>query len=215
MGQMSQRKGATFERQVAKDLSLAISNGADKVIFERRTAMSGGKPADKDGSSGLGGDIMPIKEPGHSFCKKYIIECKSVKDLRGDLWNFIAGNNINTNPIIKYIEQATAEAKVYERKFILIMKCNQAEPLVITDDEYIIQTDKGYFFERDDAGPKNEDLIKARHSLLFAEQRAEFYSGSKFFYDISWDYPIMGYKEFLKNVVGKKMFLHNLGYEPF
>ena len=60
-----------------------------------------------------------------------VFELKFDKDLKGDLWNYIAdgkGGKIGT-----FVEQAKASAKQYKRTWTLILKCSRYTPQVLTD----------------------------------------------------------------------------------
>jgi hypothetical protein len=77
-------KGAEFERDVCRKLSLWVSNGRHDDVFWR-SAMSGGRAtlAQKVGKrrSAQDGDISAIRNEGHSLCELFNIECKFYKNL--------------------------------------------------------------------------------------------------------------------------------------
>jgi len=69
----NKRLGNSFERRIAKLLSLKISNGANDKIFWRTPASGAiGKTADK-----YKGDLMVIDETGEYKWFDFIVECKT------------------------------------------------------------------------------------------------------------------------------------------
>lgn len=126
----SARKGAAFERKVARDLSLWASRGKDAHVFNRRSA-SGGASRDKGGHSGHGGDIFAEKSSGKWLTDRFCFELKFYADLTGEFWNFACGDG--SKRIDAFIRQAWESATVYERFFFLILKCNRRAPIVMTD----------------------------------------------------------------------------------
>lgn len=126
----SKNKGNTFERQVARHLSLWYSNGVSEVVFERRTAGSGGAPRDLSGASGITGDIFAVKQAGVEFLQDLNIECKFYKDLKGDLWRWIAGEH-------SQIDEFIAQAQVpHKEHWMLILKSNNYPTLTITNRRF-------------------------------------------------------------------------------
>ncbi len=77
------QKGAQFEREICKRLSLWVSDGEREDVFWR-SAMSGGR-ATVQHRKGVdvrqGGDICAVAPEGHILCDEFFIECKYVKDL--------------------------------------------------------------------------------------------------------------------------------------
>lgn len=78
-------KGSDFERQVCRKLSGWLSNGKSEDLFWR-TAMSGGRATLhlKRGvkSSAQAGDISMVKAEGAWLVERFVIECKTYKDLQ-------------------------------------------------------------------------------------------------------------------------------------
>lgn len=122
-------KGSQFERDIAKRFSLWVSNGKDPYIYARRQG-SGGQVRDKTGGSLKGGDITCEKAVGEWLTNHISFELKFYKDLTGDLWNHFAGKN---NKIDSFIDQAESDAKIYNKNWMLIMKCNHREILCVSD----------------------------------------------------------------------------------
>ncbi len=77
-------KGYKFEREVCKDLSLWLSDGADRDYFWR-SAMSGGRATigRKNGVTLLrhAGDVMATHPKAHHFVERFVVDCKSLKKL--------------------------------------------------------------------------------------------------------------------------------------
>ena len=122
-------KGSAFERDVAKQLSLAVTNGSDAFIFARRSG-SGGAGRDKSGASGITGDIFADKPEGNPLTDQVSIECKFYKDLTRGLWNYISGK---PSKVDEFIAQAKEDGDVGKKSWMLIMKCNNMSVIVITD----------------------------------------------------------------------------------
>ena len=128
-------KGSAFEREIAKSLSLWISNGKDGYIFARRSG-SGGAMRDKTGNSGSGGDIFAEKHEGEWFTNHLSLELKFYKDLTKELWRYLANK---PSKIAQFIGQAKGDADVYGKHFLLVAKCNYHDSLAITDSKVIQQ----------------------------------------------------------------------------
>lgn len=123
-------KGAQFERQVCKELSLWITNGEREDIFWR-SAMSGGKAtrmkaAGKIASS-MSGDIIATNSIGELLLKDFMVECKFYKNLNlnGLLLDLETGIN-------GFWKVALREAKAHGKIPLLIAKQNQFPVLVLT-----------------------------------------------------------------------------------
>lgn len=114
-------KGSSFERMVCKELSLWISHGEVPDVFWR-SAMSGGRStvAMKKGvkMSAQVGDLSSIHELGNKFTNEFMIECKFYKKLDYD--SLIKGNG----KLLEFWERAKADAKLHDKKPILIAKQN-------------------------------------------------------------------------------------------
>ena len=126
----SKNKGNSYERDVAKKLSLWVSKGKDPHIFARRSG-SGGAFRDKSGSTGITGDIFADKPEGKFFTDKFNIECKFYRDLTNDLWKMVL---CKPNKIYEFIEQAKEEAELHNRRYLLIVKSNRIGEVIFTDN---------------------------------------------------------------------------------
>lgn len=131
MGSRSKQKGAHFEREVCKALSLWITRGRKEDCFWR-SAMSGGRATfarktTGDSLSRQAGDICAVSPEGHVLTDNFYIELKHVKDLQID--RMLEG--IGT--LWRYWDVAVAEAAHYKRSPMLIAKQNMMPPLVLTE----------------------------------------------------------------------------------
>lgn len=122
-------KGANFEREFAKKLSLWWSENADAHIFARRSA-SGGAGRDIKGQSGHAGDIFADKPEGQHLTDQIVFELKAYQDLSKPFWRFFAGEE---SVIDKFLEQTKKAAEPYNRPWALVMKSNRLPILVITN----------------------------------------------------------------------------------
>ena len=77
---MGKQKGAQFERDVCKMLSLSLSNGSRDDIFWR-SAMSGGRATIGSGRDNQLGDISSVGTEGFALTDRFVIECKRYKNL--------------------------------------------------------------------------------------------------------------------------------------
>lgn len=125
-------KGRNMERDTAKALSLWWSDGEDDHIFAPRMA-SGGAGRDIGGRSGAAGDIHADKSAGELFIKRWVVECKSYEDITSELWQYIQGDGFASG-FSSFWQQVQDSARVYRRYSLLIVKSNQRQPLVFTDD---------------------------------------------------------------------------------
>jgi hypothetical protein len=77
-------KGAQFEREVCKALSEWITNGKHQDVFWR-SAMSGGRAtvSHRKGTrlKAQEGDLSAIRREGIPFLNRFVVECKSYRDL--------------------------------------------------------------------------------------------------------------------------------------
>lgn len=133
------QKGAQFEREVCKKLSLWISDGIRDDMFWR-SAMSGGRA-----SIGLKKGMIRVSQQGdvsviaggnskaaldaHQFLFNFVVECKSVKDyqLEKFLWSNYGFNNVKGGIIGKAIIQS----QTHEKGVFIIAKANRKPALVI------------------------------------------------------------------------------------
>lgn len=126
----SKQKGASFERDTCRRLSLWVSNGKREDLFWR-SAMSGGR-ATVAGRRGVNlasqaGDISAVDKAGHVLTAELYFETKHVKDI--SLANFIIKN---TGPLARYWQTACKESANYDKTPVLIIRQNRFPTLLIT-----------------------------------------------------------------------------------
>lgn len=136
MGVNGKQKGNSFERDIAKQLSLAISSNKDPNIFIRRPN-SGGLLRDKSGQSEKGGDISYDKLEGKAFCDTFTVECKFYKDLKDDWLNFYTSTK--KGMIYKFLEQSKEAADTNKNNLVCIIKYNRGPTLVIVETKIIMK----------------------------------------------------------------------------
>lgn len=130
MAQKSIAKGSAFEREVAKKLSLWVTNGEDKYVFCRRSG-SGGAQRDKQGFTNFTGDIFADKAIGKKLTDAISFELKFYKNLDGDVFNLLTGRI--SKQMQSFIEQAQTDSAIHNRKFFLIVKANNRQAFILTD----------------------------------------------------------------------------------
>lgn len=84
----SKAKGGTYERDCAKKLSYWFSRGEDNNIFYR-TGGSGNRGKLNTGVYNQYGDIMAVKEEGHSLMQNCVFECKKGYGKGNDKWDIL------------------------------------------------------------------------------------------------------------------------------
>lgn len=122
------QKGAAFERQICKGLSLWVSRGKNEDLFWR-SAMSGGRSTVAMKTRGTklaaqAGDISSVHELGHKFIQQFMVECKTYKSL--DYASLIKGKG----NLLAFWDKAREEAKSYHKQPLLIAKQNNF-PIVV------------------------------------------------------------------------------------
>lgn len=122
------QKGAQFERDVCRELSLWVSNGTQEDAFWR-SSMSGGRStvAARKGKRlvAQSGDISCIHPVGQAFIDKFYLECKSYANL-----NFL-GLVTGKGRLIEFWVETTKQAASYGKLPLLIAKQNRILPIVV------------------------------------------------------------------------------------
>lgn len=122
-------KGAGFEREICKKLSLWISNGKREDLFWR-SAMSGGRATlgHRKGKDlrYQAGDITATHPDGHVFTDYFYAECKFVNNL--DLEGFFFKN---TGKLNAFWCKTLVEAEKHKRHPFLVAKQNRLPTLVL------------------------------------------------------------------------------------
>lgn len=124
-------KGAALERQIAKTLSLWLSDGEREDLLWR-SSMSGGRAtvASKKGKklSAQVGDLSGIDELGHQFISRYIVECKHYKSLNVEALFF--GAQGRARGYCEFWRKLVKEAEDHRKHPLLVAKQNQ-KPITI------------------------------------------------------------------------------------
>lgn len=123
------RKGAAFEREICKKLSLWISKGERTDIFWR-SAMSGGR-ATVQFKKGIKNktqacDISAIDPLGEKLLKDYIIECKHYKNL--NLENLIY--NTSKEGLLEFWNETWKKAVDLGKLPIVIARQNNKKDII-------------------------------------------------------------------------------------
>jgi hypothetical protein len=121
------QKGAAYEREICRELSLWVSNGIQEDAFWR-SAMSGGRAtvAQRKGKrlAAQAGDISCVHPIGHAFANKFFVEIKFYKDLQFE------GLVTETGNLINFWKEAKIQAKKYGKYPMLIAKQNRVPAMV-------------------------------------------------------------------------------------
>jgi hypothetical protein len=119
-------KGASFEREVCKQLSLWISQGKQEDVFWR-SSMSGGRStvaaAKGKRLATQAGDISCIHPAGQPFANRFLIECKFYADLG------FQGLLTGTGHLVDFWLTTRREANRCGKLPLLIAKQNHILPL--------------------------------------------------------------------------------------
>lgn len=128
----SKQKGASFERDVCRRLSLWLSRGLrDDLLW--RSAMSGGRATVqlKLGTKNLtqSGDVSAVGEGAFAFCERNFIEVKHYRDL-GIGRSIVCG----TGNLAKFWKIASREARKYGKHPMLVARQNLYPTIVLVDE---------------------------------------------------------------------------------
>lgn len=121
------QKGAQFEREVCRRLSLWVSNNTTEDCYWR-SAMSGGRStvAARKGKrlAAQAGDISCINKIGEWLTNLFFIECKNYRDL--EIEKAIYGRGV----FVEFWAEAEAQSIQYGKLPMLIAKQNQYPSIV-------------------------------------------------------------------------------------
>lgn len=121
------QKGASFEREICKRLSLWLTNNEKEDVLWR-SAMSGGRStvAFKKGNTlkEQAGDVSAIHPIGHQLTDRFMIEIKFYADL-----NFI-GLLTGKGNLVKFWQKASEQAAFYNKWPMMIAKQN-VQPVIV------------------------------------------------------------------------------------
>jgi len=132
---MKSKKGASFERKIAVELSLWWTNGANEDVFWR-TAGSGGRATVRGKSNKLtrysSGDITFTHEDGVPFIDYFLIELKRGYSQVWDILTFIDSNKEQT--IVQWVEKAKQEVKRdFRQTWMLIFQRDRKQICVLME----------------------------------------------------------------------------------
>lgn len=113
----SKQKGAQFEREVCKALSLWVTNGRRGDVFWR-AAMSGGR-ATMFSDVRQCGDICAVAPEGAAFCDMFFAENKHYKDLQITSWLLTGKGHL-----AQFWEETWDQAGIHHRRPLLIFRQN-------------------------------------------------------------------------------------------
>ena len=140
-------KGAAYEREICKKLSLWVSQGKREDLYWR-SAMSGGratvgKRAGKDIRQT--GDIACVDKLGHMLTDVFFIECKRYRRLKFDAF-FLEG----TGPLAQFWKQARKQARQHLKRPMLIARENGRRDAIVLIESYY----------NDSAGRSNKNKVE-------------------------------------------------------
>jgi hypothetical protein len=119
-------KGAAYEREICRDLSLWISDGKQQDCFWR-SAISGGRTTvwrkKGVGLNAQAGDISCIHPAGHMFADLYFVEVKFYANLNFE--GLITGKG----HLIQVWQQARKQANEAKKTPLLIARQNRAKAI--------------------------------------------------------------------------------------
>jgi hypothetical protein len=169
------QKGAQFERDICKRLSLWVSGGQHEDLFWR-SAMSGGRASvgKKRGKEHRrqAGDISAVSLEGCSLTDRFYVECKFVKNLGLEL--FLLEDR---GPIAAFWSEAVGQARRFKKMPLLIMKQNRWHgPLVVGYENDLCRLVWSHL-------PILLHKVTGKHSVVVCRFDAltlqEYYDGSK------------------------------------
>lgn len=158
-------KGASFEREVCKRLSLWVSDGTQEDVFWR-SAMSGGRStlAAKAGKrlAAQAGDLSCIHPNGQPFLNRFMVECKFYNDLE------IVGFLLGRGTLAGFWKIAKKDAATYSKHPLLIAKQNRLPTIALTDEVGIsLLRPKKQLFQCRDAFALDLDEMLSTKCLTF------------------------------------------------
>lgn len=153
-------KGSQFERDMAKKLSLWLSDGErDDLLW--RSHSSGGRATQRQNAGldteGQHGDLTSTSDLGKKLIDRYSIELKRIKDI--DFLNVICGR---TNALTGYLEQTVNQADLASTDGnivmpMLIVKIDRKPELMFVPD------DVGFMFFPD----TDDEWVSAKRLFMF------------------------------------------------
>lgn len=127
-------KGSTFERYVAKQLSLWISNNLhDDLLW--RTASSGGRETTRQkkglSTSGQSGDLSTTSSESKFITDNIYFELKNYNDI--NTWTLLISDNTLIN---NWWTNLLDKSKTYKKYPLLIIKQKYKDEIIIVDEKF-------------------------------------------------------------------------------
>jgi hypothetical protein len=173
---MGSKKGAAFEREIAKQFSLWISNDKTQDLLWR-SAGSGGRSTLRRKQTGKGieyhaSDIAPLHPDAEPFTGTFTLECKSYQalELRQIIYDW------GSSRVAKWWTQAQRDAASVKRIPLMVVKENLKPALLVCQAlQYPLMHDWAYL-----AGPRVYivDLAKLLATVPFNVFKALHVSGT-------------------------------------
>jgi len=133
------RKGSQFEREIAKSLSLWITNNKRDDVFWL-SSQSGGRSTQRKKSgqttANSSGDICYLDAIGKPFTDYFLIECKNGYTKEVDVLNTVdsSGELI----LLKWFSKAQKECNEAKKKQVmLIFKRNRKKPCIMMESNFL------------------------------------------------------------------------------
>lgn len=140
---MRHMKGAAFEREICKKLSLWASKGERDDIFWR-TAGSGARATQrrKHGKQTLGqeGDVCATDPLGKTLCDKFVISLKTGYCRKGyyDVLDLVDSRK-KKNLLLEWWHEIADVAEQIKKEPLLIVRREQRKPLLVTKQKLPLQ----------------------------------------------------------------------------
>lgn len=151
------QKGAAFEREICKALSLWVTNGKRGDVFWR-SAMSGGR-ATMFSDVRQCGDVCAVAPEGAPFTARYFIECKAYKDLQIARW-LITG----TGYLAEFWRETREQARIHQREPLLIFRQNGLPIMFLSlKTSYDLKDNRLAVVVRDVVLRRFDDLLMTRY----------------------------------------------------
>lgn len=154
------QKGAQFEREICKALSLWVTGGKRGDVFWR-SAMSGGR-ATMFSDVRQCGDICAVAPEGAPLTERYYIECKAYRDLQIERW-LITGRG----HLADFWKETKDQAKIHKREPLLIFRQNGLPIMFLSlKSVYHVLDARLAVVVRDAVLRHFEDLLLTKYRLL-------------------------------------------------
>ena len=171
MSSLGKQKGAAFEREICKRLSLWVSEGKREDVFWR-SAMSGGRATllARSGKQAALGDVSAVHALGHTLINHVHIECKFYQNLGVESFFYRQGGKLEAFRVELCNQEKTSGKLTW-----LIAKQNRRPTLVVSSGTMGVYLRRlgTSFWEFKGLGPSNplvvfqfDDLLADRYALF-------------------------------------------------